>query len=131
MESAARDERDEARGRVASVLGSDEEPIVASPGDAPQFALGPVVVDGHAANVEERPQSLSLVLRVADGLGERRFVEALKGLGVTSLLELLDDGAVVYVADLQSQVGRDALDLALLVEQLADKFERVTCALGL
>ena len=44
VELATREQRDEVGRGVAALLGADEEPIVTPPGDAAQFAFGPIVV---------------------------------------------------------------------------------------
>jgi hypothetical protein len=56
VELTAREEGDEGGVDLGGIVGSDEEPVLATDGLAPQRSLGAVVVNGEPAVVEEALQ---------------------------------------------------------------------------
>jgi len=131
MHLAAGDEGDEGGVDLPRVVVADEQPVLAADGLAPQLAFGAVVVDRDAPVPKEGVQSLALVANVVDGLGQGGVVEHGVDPGVAPVEEGIDDGARLLQALLLALLGREALEVSLELEELADEGDGRPSLLGL
>jgi hypothetical protein len=120
VELARGDEREEVGRRLGVIVAADEEPRLAADSDAPQLALGDVVVEAQSTIVEEAPERGPL----AHGVSERRAEQSagvfhLRVLGLGPREEVVEQRSQELLA--QRFALRRRLALPSLV-QLEDVF---------
>src|SRR5436190_913367 len=90
-ELAAREQRCEARVHDATVIASDEEPVLATDSFAAQCELTHVVVNRKTTVFEEAREPDTLIACVANAVGDRGLVENALVLGIAPREERIDD----------------------------------------
>src|SRR5436309_15000842 len=70
---AALDERVQQRRAASPFKAASKEPVLPADRDESELILGAVVVDGHAAILDEALERCPLIGLVSDGVAERRF----------------------------------------------------------
>ncbi len=79
--------------RLATAIGSREEPVLPTDADRAHGALGRVVVDADAAVLEEKLEGWPTAEYVAEGLGEIALARNAQQLGLGPGLEGINHGA--------------------------------------
>ncbi len=98
-EFAALDERVQQRGAASAFKAAGEEPILSTNGHDAELVLGPIVVDGDAAILDEALQRRPLIREISDRVAEWGFRQDSPGEGLPFSVDLREQGNRVLLAE--------------------------------
>src|ERR1022692_630161 len=124
MQAAAGQKRHDGRIDLASVIATDEEPVLSPDDLAAQVQLRDIVVHGQSAVVEKATKRRALVSRVPDPLSHRGQVEHTPGFLIAPPEEGVDNRGRSRLTDLAALLCRRTRHRPLDREEGSDPGER-------
>lgn len=127
IEARRHDERRHHGGSFGTPIGAGEQPCRSSKSKAAQDALRGIVGQADPSVVDKAGEAVPPLEQVVDWLDHVGRARELGALRLQASLKIAQQRCASLLADLQSLLGAQPMDLALDLEQLVNSTDRLKC----